>query len=1315
MKRFRKYNTSWVLLTTLLIFTLSLTSYSIYAITSYGGNFTAVNHTVYTNWTHGSFNLTLNVEGLAVNITNTSGGTYIVSNYSQASRYSVNDYSNLTSSMYDLCFGTSDPKTMEFAIHNGSEYRNFTSNSTIDLESGFYEMIYIEPYMACPPGQYVGNITLKDATNNSENFNISLVIEIPVNPENTYKEADHTAFFRGSYALNNDTNTYYFWTNQSTNITSVTINLTNFTNNLDMFLFDNLTNNINSSVESALDDESIYYDLPSSMQLWQLRIFGNGSTDYVGNMYFSTLNVTNPFYNQSVSSINLGTILPQGYNYSEYGLMNQDESVLLGVNESIDIYHYRNWENLSGNYNSVLLFVPNFTQKLEVKIQWRTPVNENLTRWNLSLFNSAGALLGNSSSTYLYANKTNATLEESIIYRSFSGNSFWNITIANITNNTVRNGVYNLTAKLWINESEWKNSSFDQPFTINYTAGVNGTVNVTQNITLPENNSILDGAYRGSVTYSNNSGWQKKIPIDFSVKSGMLVINGTVERATVRVVDNVGFNRNGSQVRQMNISINNTGHLPVNYTTYQNFSYLRHLTNTSAYINYSIDSLPTNLMAGGTNDTIDISIDINTSRTLNAPGIYRGWVLFNATSPDNSSTESHPHNTFNLTIEVNLTDQVFIEINTISSTNGSIVYGNTVANYTNVTINFTVKLANGSVISQPGLIDIGNVSNISIRETNVTTYYQTLANFTRAHTSGVLCPSGGNCFANSTMPPNTKGGMFNLSIDLKWNTSHLDPNALGFNLTGRGDNNTLVVNNTGLHLVMYSGSSVTLDEGDEVGYVIVNVTNYGNLKASGRITMSDWTYATIESYASKINGTGSNCHGTRTSNYFDNTNIAGNGGSCWFQWKITSGSVDSDATTTSTVTPNDIHFGTVGSSLRVNYVAESSGNGDGDDTTEDTECSANSDCDDDQYCTSSGACADLSCEDTEKIDDHECVPMVFAFSITPEVDEISMMLETSNDTSIIVENTGDYTGVIELIVESDDGNITSEHTPDSCRLDEGEDCTFEITFNSTSEADIGDHTMKYNITVVNETDTFTKSFTLTILPTEEKKEEITQTYNSYVSTLESLLQQISELELTIDEENMTKVKLIYNQSNETLAAIKAAIDDEDYIEADSLIADLENDIERINAEILKLDTESVVNVQRASADMWFWVSIAVIIIVVAILVLYMLLPVKPLRRAGFSSGGGGFKPKGKKKQNPISGFMSKFKGRGEGYVDKTPKPKIQEAAPSKPVTIKPPKTAPKMAYGDFYKKLESGYDFKDKESKTPFSETLNRLKKKKKK
>ena len=107
--------------------------------------------------------------------------------------------------------------------------------------------------------------------------------------------------------------------------------------------------------------------------------------------------------------------------------------------------------------------------------------------------------------------------------------------------------------------------------------------------------------------------------------------------------------------RVLNLTVINNGTQDLTSLTISNSTSLNY---GSYYMNFTYD-VPTNIPTGESRP-MNITVDINTSITNNTAGIYRGWIYLNA-------TESSPYQSFNLSLHVNLTNQLIITISEVTS------------------------------------------------------------------------------------------------------------------------------------------------------------------------------------------------------------------------------------------------------------------------------------------------------------------------------------------------------------------------------------------------------------------------------------------------------------------------------------------------------------------------------------------------------------------------------------------------------------------------------------------------------------------------
>ncbi|MEE9405941.1 MAG: hypothetical protein V3V26_00880, partial [Candidatus Aenigmarchaeota archaeon] len=88
----------------------------------------------------------------------------------------------------------------------------------------------------------------------------------------------------------------------------------------------------------------------------------------------------------------------------------------------------------------------------------------------------------------------------------------------------------------------------------------------------------------------------------------------------------------------------------------------------------------------------------------------------------------------------------------------------------------------------------------------------------------------------------------------------------------------------------------------------------------------------------------------------------------------------------------------------------------------------------------------------------------------------------------------------------------------------------------------------------------------------------------------------------------------------------------DYATAESLMGSLQALLNRVDAEISRLETEEIIGAEMFQSAVWMYGVAAVVIIGIASFIIYMLMPPKKGYRPGY-----GFKPKSK------GGLMEKAK------------------------------------------------------------------------
>lgn len=1231
-------------------------SVSVLSINSTYDNFTVTPDNVSFNWTNGTINITANVDNITIVVGNSS--TSIHSNYSQVNLYNpidgtgingVDSYGNLTADNWALCFNTTTLNIMSFIVQNQTD--DYVNNVTLN-ETGNYSLFNLTPYMFCPPGRYWGNFTVYNASNASDYANITATVVIPISTDNTLNETTYSGFFKGQLLLYPDTYHSYYFNTSLGNATGLTIKLNGSYTDVDLFLFYENNTLISQSINRGSADEEITdVKLPAADSRWEIRVYGNTSSSqgYNGWLFYTVLNVTNTTNtSETVSSLDFGTLNASNTKQLNFTLENEASLNLTGVGQSIEIHHVDRWTNSSNGYDSSMdftdFFVPLFAQKIKVKLEWKFESGKNITNWTLELRNNTGGLISTSRNKYLNANATNGTRTEYIVYEGpfNTTEGLWNISVINRTNGSL--SLYNVTAYIWVNTSEWLNVTLSNgsAFTnirFNATGEENASYNLTANLTIP-NSSILNGTYEGFIQYNNSGGWKLRLPVSFDVMAGMLSINNVFNESTYSIRGNIYLNH----TRTANITFNNTGGYPIYYTNSTSNFTLYSVENSSYYINFTVDDWPGNPIndssLNGSNGTIDITFTLDTNLTGNNRGSYRGWIFFNTTNAT-SSSQSYPYQTFNMSLEINLSDELnvnIVEIIPCSSVNVT-------ENATNVTLKITVALLNSTIISTDN--DLPDITNFNFSASNITNVNVTI-NYTDLTDSviasgefgaGVPCsPTSNYCLINVTIPNGTVGGTYNISIPVRWNTSE------DF-LRGVGVNSSFVVNDTGLNVTPVTLMSFSVNE-METTYFNASVTNYGPVAASGTVTMSvvsGGAHITSISYDEY----GLNCITGKSGATFTMA-ISGNT-VCWYQWKIVTKNVSADTGTTLKVTAtgdNAFNNNLTGIILNILDVPITGDDGDGVDGTLPT------------------------------------ITYTHTMSITGYRSVIYATLDTINSTTVTVRHTGNVSTMDVKLNVTSISNVIITVSPGSYTLSPNNNGVFGVTFNVSNSTTLGNHSGTFKAYESDDIYNYvTKSFTLVVLSTPEREGEINVSYEDHIIDFENLTAEFERINATglVSEANITRVWVLINETNNTINDIRAAIESGDYATAESLLAELAGQLNRVRTELAAIQEEEETAAGEFWTSVWVWVIVGIIIAGVGGLLVYMLLPPGGGYHIGY-----GYKPRGEGLWIRIKNKLKRIRGRKKGEV--------KEGVGTFKNVFKKEKAESASRYAEGYERRE-GYDY----------------------
>lgn len=1254
------------------------------------------------NWTFGTISITSNANSSSYGIQNNSD-TAITSQYFDSSVYTDNNYPGYTGVNRSVICFASGASGMKFLVQNAS---SGTYTDVTDLLNQTNSTLYnLIAYQFCPPGYYNGTFNVTNGT--SDYANVSVLINIPVNPANTFYEPNNTAFVKGTLAANSNLiHKYYFNTSIAQNLTGVTLNLSGQTEDIDLYLFDSSGSLLARSVENGSAREEINSNLPSTPDIWSFWIFGNTTVqNYQANMYFTTLNVTNAT-NQKVTSINFGNLDPINNQSSQVNitLNNTDTRAWNGVMEKSEIYRTDVWNNrnAAGDY---YFLVPHFATKVKVKIEWKGG-----TRWFISL-NSTNAFLGNSSRKYQTGNLTNTVEEENILYTGTidtSNDGLWKITIGNITTPAVDN--YNVTAQVWYNSAAWLSSNYPADG-FNFKAS-NESENVSKNIslriTLPLP-YIANGNYSGFVDYYEPGQWNTRIPISFTVKAGTLLVNNTLSSTSETKYDNIGFNRAGDNIA-ITLPINNTGGYDIYFvSTTSNYT----LWKDSSYMNFTVE-WPSNPIEDGSSATLKINITINTTKTANSAGLYYGWILLNTTNSTNSSSSSYPFDSFYIYLYVNLSSTLTLNITAVNPT-----FVAAPINATNMTFNVTVQLANGSIISKLDMLNETNFGSMILIEQNIS-YYSSSTTLTSLGRSGttlpwdIVCPLSGGynyCRVNGTLPTGAPGGTYYATISSSVNTSKLGGTG-DATLLGDGQSATLVtVNDTGLRITVKDGHISQINEGYDLyetksAYFTVNVRNYGPVQANNAyVTLNNPNSCQVNIQTSSIN---TSCSEVPISPGY-NITLAGYSliaESCNLTWRVEAKSVDSDPGAC------DLNMGfrsshaNFGNLTYITVVVKDNatttgGQEEGGQQGQQQTCTSNSTCSDTQYCKNS-ACVALSCKSGWYASNHKCNPSAGSLEIVNYTTKVYVLQGGSNSTKVTIKNNGGYTYTTKLEVASSFDGLTSSASPTSYSLGTGNSGIFTLNFSVTSSAEIGYHTITLKTYANENSSIYTmKNVTIAVEPLEETKAGINNTENDLKSQFVSITTLFNQIPPN-SEANYTLANRTYYRLLNMFQDIENYIKAGNYLEANSLLKEANSSLAEFKQQISQLSTGGGLLPLGGFEGTLTLVAIFMVIIVIGGFLAYLLMP---------SKKGGGY--------HPVLGYVPKEKAsiayRIKHLFSKIKKPKFSfggggqktlqqfdKNAPPVQRPAEPQRPAERKAYTEGYHKLDQfplSYDknkFKEK-------------------
>jgi len=799
----------------LLLFSLSIST----QMSSPERQFNVTEHTIYLNWTNNyRFNITIGINStsfnnITVEILNTSSG--VSSNYSHAN-----------SGRTRCQLAAADTGYRLFVMNVSGDYNNIIG----PIDSGLTKSVVIADnidynHLSCIPGRYrIERFTLRNQTNTNETLNITVLVEIPISFANNYNIAStgiETFGDSGTRLLENTTtyHSYYLNTSVVPNATGIMINLTGWSSSqdVDLFLFDNSSTPMlkAKSINKTSTSESLLYNfLPTTEKIWEIRIYGNSTSAiyYNGTVVFTTLNA-NKSSDILMASLNFGVLNATTTNQKIYNLTNEGNLTLSNVVETKELYHI---ERFNGNSTKNSTFYVSYpvVKKIKAVLNWTGASN-----YTLNVFNQDDSLVANSTNKYVYANKTGAMQEEYAETSNISS-GIWKVGVINNTNVTYN--PYNVTVYLYTDSADWIRTNYTTMI-FNRTGNDNYTVDIQINLTIP--NTTMNGLYEGYLQYLDVNSAGLRIPISFNVTTPMLIVNNTFNFTTITVNENYGINLN----RNIYVNVNNSGPYNLFIELTNSSGELHCVSGTGCNTSYiaTLTFNQTNPIGAYSSKVMNITISFNSSMPR---GLYEGWILFNTANSTTGNLSSHPTETFNLTLRLNLTDVIDIRIFDIISFGDDAVINGSITE--NARLKFKLYYVNGTELGTNSL----NTSNFTIWLTNMN-----ISSYRIPWSGGLNLANGtdpiytGNYYyVNFTVSANKPGGYYIMNIMANYTENSL----FGYNA-----NQTIMISSTGL---LMSTNSTGCSFGTSLGYnptpsvvnntttnyIYVNISNYGPLAAS---------------------------------------------------------------------------------------------------------------------------------------------------------------------------------------------------------------------------------------------------------------------------------------------------------------------------------------------------------------------------------------------------------------------------------------------------------------------------------------------------
>jgi PGF-pre-PGF domain-containing protein len=256
---------------------------------------------------------------------------------------------------------------------------------------------------------------------------------------------------------------------------------------------------------------------------YEIRIYGNSSSEISYNGSVAILSLTS-----SEEEIDFGLRnVSLDVETTSLDLTNKGNVPIEDVNESLEFYYLKEF-NGNGTKNFTF-FLPNSSvfEKIKIRLIWN-----GTGAYNLSVFNSSGIKVGESSRKYINANMSNVEKEEFVEVNNSEKAGWWRVEVKNTSSNF---SPYQLIVQAFANASKWIKTNFSdyENKTFDVVGSENSIKTIEVNLTTPVD--AITGKYEGFLIYSAANGGQIKIPIKLNLTNQLNITILKLENDTVNI------------------------------------------------------------------------------------------------------------------------------------------------------------------------------------------------------------------------------------------------------------------------------------------------------------------------------------------------------------------------------------------------------------------------------------------------------------------------------------------------------------------------------------------------------------------------------------------------------------------------------------------------------------------------------------------------------------------------------------------------------------------------------------------------------------